>query len=561
MKRPGAWSRPLRWLLPEPAAGVVEGLQAWRERVLAAALAASAVLGAVAYAANIVEMVRQARWALVAIYTLAYLWVLAMAFARRLPFALRAYSVLFVIYGLGAVALAAFGLEGDGRIWLIVLTVMASVLLGLGGGLQALALSVVTLVVVGWLFVTGGLPLPVAQPANVATWISTGAVFLLLGMIASLSVGAIMRGLERSLTKESALVDDLERERAELRQRTDDLERRLGQIRSAAEISRALSGVLDPQALLRQVVYLIGERAEPYFVGVYLVEPDGHSAVLRAVAGQAGQELLESGHTLAVDESSNVGRAMSRGESDLVEEAGRSGTPAVQPQLPDTRSAAVLPLVRREQVLGALTVQAARADGFDKDDLAVLQGIADGLSIALENAQLVQDLENSLEEVRALHRQYLAETWAETADSARLTRSGAGELSYTFEPGQPIAAPADPASRSEVRVPLILRQQAIGQISLEAPRAGWSEDEVALIQEVAAQAALALENARLLEETQRRVRNERLIAEISARVRASTDLESVVRTAISELGRALNVSEGMIRLGTDPEDAPAQVEK
>ena len=100
-------------------------------------------------------------------------------------------------------------------------------------------------------------------------------------------------------------------------------------------------------------------------------------------------------------------------------------------------------------------------------------------------------------------------------------------------------------------MPLILRQQAIGQISLEAARPGWSADDVALIQEVAAQAALALENVRLLEGTQRRARSERLIAEISAKVRASTDLESILRTAITELGRALHASEGLIRLGTE----------
>ena len=71
---------------------------------------------------------------------------------------------------------------------------------------------------------------------------------------------------------------------------------------------------------------------------------------------------------------------------------------------------------------------------------------------------------------------------------------------------------------------------------------------MALIEAVADQMALAIENARLLEATRRRAEQERLTAGITAEVRAYSDVDNILRTAVRELGRALRASEGVIQL-------------
>jgi GAF domain-containing protein len=71
---------------------------------------------------------------------------------------------------------------------------------------------------------------------------------------------------------------------------------------------------------------------------------------------------------------------------------------------------------------------------------------------------------------------------------------------------------------------------------------------MAFIEAVASEAAIALEGARLLEETQRNAERERILAEISSKVRASTDINTVLRTAVLELGRTLRAAEGVIQL-------------
>jgi GAF domain-containing protein len=61
---------------------------------------------------------------------------------------------------------------------------------------------------------------------------------------------------------------------------------------------------------------------------------------------------------------------------------------------------------------------------------------------------------------------------------------------------------------------------------------------------------IALENARLLEETQRSAANDRLVGQITARMRETLDVETVLRTTVDELYQTLQLDEVVIRLVT-----------
>jgi hypothetical protein len=60
---------------------------------------------------------------------------------------------------------------------------------------------------------------------------------------------------------------------------------------------------------------------------------------------------------------------------------------------------------------------------------------------------------------------------------------------------------------------------------------------------------VALESAQLFEETQRRASRERLIGEVTARVRETLDMDTVLQTAIREVGEALGLAEVEVRMG------------
>jgi GAF domain-containing protein len=110
--------------------------------------------------------------------------------------------------------------------------------------------------------------------------------------------------------------------------------------------------------------------------------------------------------------------------------------------------------------------------------------------------------------------------------------------------------PLLPDTRSEMALPLISRGRVIGALTVQStePQA-FSDEDVSVLQTMADQVANAIENARLLGETERLARRSQLASEISAKLRGALDLEGVLQTTVRELGLALGASEAVIRLG------------
>jgi twitching motility protein PilJ len=67
----------------------------------------------------------------------------------------------------------------------------------------------------------------------------------------------------------------------------------------------------------------------------------------------------------------------------------------------------------------------------------------------------------------------------------------------------------------------------------------WTAKEIELAETIAEQVALTVENLRLMDETQRRAAHERLVSEIVSRVWSSLDPDTILKTTVRELGRAL----------------------
>jgi len=106
-------------------------------------------------------------------------------------------------------------------------------------------------------------------------------------------------------------------------------------------------------------------------------------------------------------------------------------------------------------------------------------------------------------------------------------------------------------ARAVLLIPLSIGTIALGWIAAlyEQPTT-YTRNELRLLTSLAGQTAVTVQSIRLLEETRQQAERERVMADITARVRASTDVDTILRTAIRELGRALQVSDGMIKLDT-----------
>ena len=520
------------------------GILFWRERILNSVLLASAILGGGALIVNLPPAIRAGSILFVLLYVVAYAWLLTITFYRKLNYGLRAGTLLLLLYVVGIFSALQFGSAGDARVWWLGFSLLSAVFFGTRSGIAASIIIFGTYLGLGWMMNQYLIEAPDLSTYLDATelfpWTSTSVPLLTVSILAVVSFGLIINGLTVNLDKSTQLTDELEEDRFELQQRTSDLERREVQIRTAAEISRAITAVLDPDEIFEKVVNLIKERFGLYYVGVFMLADDGLYAILRVGTGDAGKNMVANGHKLAVGGSSMIGWCISNRQARIALDVGEDAVHFQNPHLPSTRSELALPMISEGHALGALTIQSIWPEAFDQDDVTVLQGIADSLATAINNANLFNQVQDSLDEINTLHRQYLAKAWEDVIAREEAT-------AFTFE-RTPAEIDTQDTQLATIEVPLILRDQVIGTISIEREQDALTEDEEAFVNGIALQAALALENARLVQETERSAQHNRTVTDITSKIWTSTSVDAILRTALQELGQTLSASEGTIQL-------------
>jgi GAF domain-containing protein/HAMP domain-containing protein len=313
---------------------------------------------------------------------------------------------------------------------------------------------------------------------------------------------------------------------------------RTAQLRATVQVSRAASAILDTNELIEQVVNLIAKEFGYYYVALFLSDSSGKWAELKSATGDAGRVLRENRHRLEIGGKSMVGTAISTREPKVAQNTGSGPIRFDNPLLPYTRSEIALPLIVGDHVLGVLDAQSTHESAFGPEDIETLQTMANQVAIAIENARLFQEAQQNLQDMRAIQQQYLLTSWKGITEEKSDLHYENGEL----EEGGVF---------QESTFPLTLRDQLIGQISLSSDEE-WTADEKSMIEAIASQAALALENARLVEESQSTLVGERLTNEITAKIWSSSNVDAILQTAVRELGRALNATEATIELSIDP---------
>jgi PAS domain S-box-containing protein len=157
-------------------------------------------------------------------------------------------------------------------------------------------------------------------------------------------------GITRDIT--AAKQQEIEQERL-----ATELARRALQLQTAAEVSRAASSILDLNELIPQAVNLIRDRFNLYYAGLFLLDDQGKFAVLKAGTGDAGRQMVEAGYRLEVGSESMIGWCITNRKALIALDVGTESIRFENPLLPATRTELALPLVARDRVIGAITVQ------------------------------------------------------------------------------------------------------------------------------------------------------------------------------------------------------------
>jgi GAF domain-containing protein len=450
---------------------------------------------------------------------------------------------------------------------LILLTVIAIMMSGLLLGSRApiitallLALQhaiIVSLNAAGIITTQAVAPLP---PQNI---IVTSVSYLLIGFLLRLAIVRIQAVVDQTRAGEKNLLlsnRELHTLSASLEQRvaerTSELasanaknERRAAQFEAIAQVSRTISSTQDLNTLLPQITSVISRLFGFYHVGIFLLDTKNEYAVLSAANSEGGQKMLARRHRLRVGETGIVGYVTSTGNARVALDTGSDMVFFNNPDLPHTRSEMALPFKVGPVVIGALDVQSKEPNAFAEEDISILSILSEQVGIAIQNSRQYEETHRALAESETLSRQFVRQGWQEftrTRNLAGIRHTGArATLLYSKNGDADENAAAKDRTASQPKgatliLPVKLRDEVIGTVNVRSPdNREWDQDELDIVTAIIERAAVALENARLLTESQKRAAKERTIGEISAKISAQSDIDELLKTATIELGRTL----------------------
>jgi len=477
---------------------------------------------------------------------------------RILVPSLLIFVIGFIAYnrgGLNHISIAAFP----------VVIVLAGLLLGGNGSFIFAAMASIEAIYIGLVDINKLLPF--AEFSR--TSYDDIAIAVTLFMMTAVVLRVIINRLSESVREAKEFGHAQEIANVELKSLQSELERRVErrtaeldassrsnlnrarQFETIAQVARSISSTQNFDVLLPQITSLISQEFGFYHVGIFLVDARKEYAVLSATNSEGGQRMLERNHRLLIGETGIVGYVTSTGKARLALDTGADAVFFNNPDLPETRSEIALPLRIGEEIIGALDVQSTVANAFHEEDINVLGTLADQVSSAIQNARQFETTRKALTEADVLSRQFVQSGWqkfTKTENILGIRHSGA-KATLLYGKNKKSKSNANASNREQLRgsargaslsLPIKLRGEIIGSVAVHSTaNRQFDQDELDIVSAIIERAAIAMENARLLAESQKRAAKERTIGEIAAKISAQSDFDTLLKTAAQELHRTL----------------------
>ncbi|MBL8077579.1 MAG: GAF domain-containing protein [Anaerolineales bacterium] len=341
---------------------------------------------------------------------------------------------------------------------------------------------------------------------------------------------------------------------------TNDAQRQTTLLKAAARAAKNITTILDPMVLFERTVDIICDEFGFYYAGVFLVDNAGQNAVLKAGRGEAGRAMIMGDHKLAIGGNSMIGASIANKQGRIALDVGAEAVFFENPHLPKTRSEMALPLIVGDDVIGALTVQSTEEAAFHEEDIAALQTMADQLAIAYQNSKLHKQAERRSRLLKAANRvgkevtsildiekllpqtvNIICEAYGlyyagifliDDAGEYAVLRAGygkagramlasghklkigtdsmigaciaMGEARIALDVGEErvhFKNPNLPHTRSEMALPLIYGGKPLGAVTIQSSEErAFSEDDITTLTTMAEHLAVAINNARLIDE-------------------------------------------------------------
>ena len=489
---------------------------------------------------------------------------LAFWLSRRGQVRLAAYIPLVTLFLIMAGATLVAGVGHTTLIGMALIVVTAGALLGIGAAAVFTILSASVYFAIGYAQ-TSGIISPGIMPLDSLLMDVAGLILGLLAIafILRLSESQLRTALRREDDRSKGLLQQIEELETQVEERGQGLESRTAQFAAAADIAKLASEATDLNDLLSQSIEIIRQQFGYYHASVFLMDVTGNWAELSASTGEAGQQLLARRHRLAVGSASMVGWATANRLPRIAVDVAEDPFHYKNPILPDTRSEIALPLIAGERLLGAVDIQSTEPNAFPEDEVRVLEAITAELTTAIDRVRAQSEIRTELDRVDQLMRQQLGSSWQEYArtkgpNTIYYTPTGERLMNVGVEfSGAPLAVQhlktITAEDGREITVPIHLRGEVIATISARKRETNrpWTEDEIALIEAVAAQSSLSLESARQRSEEQRRVSELEVINRVSQAVSQMLRLDSLFRVVHRQVNQVLGETDMFVGIYDD----------
>jgi GAF domain-containing protein/HAMP domain-containing protein/anti-sigma regulatory factor (Ser/Thr protein kinase) len=393
----------------------------------------------------------------------------------------------------------------------------------------------------------------------------------------------------------------------DLERRVADRTQELAALNAIAEV---VSSTLDLQEVLDDALDKTLEVMGVEAGGVYLVQAaeSGPDEGILTVASYKGvdPDFVAAIDNLKVGEGFS-GRVAQTGEPLVVPDL--SSDPRLTRSVVTEsgfRAVAVVPLASRNRIWGSLFATTRTAKEFSEQDVDLLSHIADQIAVAIENATLFEteqrraeqfrvisevgghitsilDVDELLREIVRLLKTafgyyqvtvgliegdqvvFRAGVKAELNDSQFVPPptkvGGEGITAWVAATGRPLLAPdvtkeprflfysASPETRSELAVPIRTKEVIIGVLNVESDQVNaFDESDLTLLQSLANQAAIAIENARLYEDVKSRLAQVTALQETTKAVASTLELDRLLNLITEEATALLQADGGLLNL-------------
>lgn len=457
------------------------------------------------------------------------------------------------------VTLTFFLVEGEGlhdatMAGYTAVVIIAGLLLGEAGVLTFGFLSTVVLIILAYtesaeVFVPPSSGLYNSSDFNLV-WVLHLAVSIIVFFLIRYLSSIAKKSMENeailySTNKELENLRDYLQKRIE--SRTQSLENQNQKLQASSSVARDLLNVKDAGELLDLSAKLVAKEFSYYHAGVFVIDAHQEYAVLQSVSSAGGEEMLARGHQLKIGREGVVGTAAAEKRPRIALDVGKDAVYFNNPYLPETRSEMALPLIAQGEVIGILDVQSTESEAFTQVDAAILQTLANQISLMFQNARLIEESETSIAQLQILAERQTQEAWRNYLSDDyyrfRYTPLGVKKMSTS----QTSLAQTE---KTCLEVPIVLRNTKIGNFYLKREGQNWTTKEKVLINAVARQVGLAIENARLVSQTRTQALQNQLASEFTTKLRETLDMDTVVKTAIEEVQKTFKLKKAEIRLNT-----------